>query len=313
MTRGHSDSVDVVNPARAVSDAENVDLEDWCFEVSGEEILVPEDLVLRLQDVRLTLVIRVALEWLDAVKSVWWVLQKGISDGICDCQERKQLVSSKSGQNSGDDEFWCSHDFWCTTFPGVATSTRISWPSDSTISRLASGYRSCMLRGSAMRKLQKRYAGSAGARPIRIRCRDGPHDPFTLVLMGDLSRAERHVPEIQFIGASPGPSVMTTENHLLCLLTDLLVKAMTSWFDQWRSPVGSALQNPSGGVQEIVAGNGGWLHVSCMSHLSSKTVKSSTALSSTSWRSGLGQNASPTLFRHWLSRIHSAPSWPWIG
>ena len=68
MTRGYSDSDEVVNSASAGSDVENVGLEDWGSEMSGEEIPVPEDPVPDMVGVRLTLSIRVALEWLDTVK-----------------------------------------------------------------------------------------------------------------------------------------------------------------------------------------------------------------------------------------------------
>ena len=53
MIRGDSDSDEVVNSASAGSDVENVGLEDWGSEVSGEEIPVPEDPVLDMVGVRL--------------------------------------------------------------------------------------------------------------------------------------------------------------------------------------------------------------------------------------------------------------------
>ena len=59
MTRGDSDSDEVVNSASAGSDVENVDLEDWVSEVSGEEMPVFEDRVLDMVDVRFTPAIRV--------------------------------------------------------------------------------------------------------------------------------------------------------------------------------------------------------------------------------------------------------------
>ena len=67
MTGGDSDSDEVVNSASAGSDVENVDLEDWGSEVSGEEIPVFEDPVPDMVGVRFTPAIRVALEWLDTV------------------------------------------------------------------------------------------------------------------------------------------------------------------------------------------------------------------------------------------------------
>ena len=184
MTRGDSDSDEVVNSASAGSDVENVDLEDWGSEVSGDEIPVPEVPVPDMVCVRLTPAIRVALEWLDTVKlwdaftrraavmkSVLHFLREPYRNAMrLAMEEATQL--SQAGRNVGGDCFCGSRDSCCTGLPGRTTSIRTSWPNDSTISRLASGCSFCTQAGSAMRKLLWQCTGSGGGTLNRMRWRD---------------------------------------------------------------------------------------------------------------------------------------------
>ncbi len=159
MTGGDSDSDEVVNSASAGSDVENVDLEDWGSEVSGEEIPVIEDPVPDMVDVRLTPAIRVALEWLDTVnlcdeftrrtavmKSVPYRNAMRLA-----MEEATHVVPDRSER--GWRLFLLLPRLLLHRPARGATSTRTSWPNDLTISQLANGYSFCMQAGSAMRKL----------------------------------------------------------------------------------------------------------------------------------------------------------------
>ena len=184
MTRGDSDSDEVVNSASAGSDVENVDLEDWGSEVSGEEIPVPEDPVPDMVGVRLTPAIRVALEWLDTVnlcdeftrraaatKSLPRFLRGPHRNAMrLAMQEATHVVPGRSER--GWRLFLLLPRLLLHLPPRRATSTRTSRPNDSTISRLASGCSFCTQAGSAMRKLLWRCTGSGGGTLNRMRWRD---------------------------------------------------------------------------------------------------------------------------------------------
>ena len=176
MTRGDSDSDEVVNSASADSDVENVDLEDWGSEVSGEEIPVPEDPVPDMVDVRLTPTIRVALEWLDTVNL---------------CEEfTRRAAATKSvphflrGPHRNAMRLAMEQATHVVPTVFVAPVTPVApapkggnihknkLANDSTISRLASGCSFCTQAGSAMRKLLWRCTGSEGGTLNRMRRRD---------------------------------------------------------------------------------------------------------------------------------------------
>ena len=142
-----------------------MNLEDWCSEVSGEEMPVFEDPVPDMVDVRVTPAIRVALEWLDTVnlcdeftrraavmKSVPHFL-RGPHRNAMRLAMRKQHMLSQTGQNVGGDYSCCSRTPVAQAPPREATSTRTSWSKDLTISQLENGCSFCMQAGSAMRKL----------------------------------------------------------------------------------------------------------------------------------------------------------------
>ena len=156
MTRGDSDSGEVVESASAGSDVENVDLEDWGSEVSGDEIPVPEDPVPAMVGVRLTPAIRVALEWLDTVnlcdeftrraavmKSVLHFLRGPYRNAMRLAMEEANTCCPRQVRT------------WVETvlvprflLHRPPRGQRTSLPNDLTISRLANGCSFCMQEGS---------------------------------------------------------------------------------------------------------------------------------------------------------------------